>query len=113
MDNFMNFQGIVDASPIIGQFGVQIAFYSDNCAWWTTFPEDLFYNEKGVPRCPHCRSSLKMAPLSDFLKVAYANPKNYGTMGLDALLEAYSRNSSTCQVKFSDYNESIKKRYSK
>ena len=113
MVDFMGLQKIIDDSPIIEQFGVKIAFYSDNCCWWTTYPEDLLYNSKNVPRCPHCRSSLKMAPLEDFLKAAYSKPKNYGSMGLDALVEAHSRNSSICHKKFFEYNDAIRKRYAK
>ncbi len=125
----MYLQQILKESPNIpGYGGGKWAMYSIGCCWWTSYPEDLgelppmhydYENKKiipnpggpGLPCCPHCHSVLMQAPLEDFIKSAQEVPEYYGRMGIDAFIEAHSRNSRVCHQKWDDYADDINRRF--
>jgi len=110
----MEIKEILNDSPVCDCYGEQYAFYSVNCCWWTSFPEDLgetktppiiIENTDGskepigssaLPCCPHCRSILMQAPLKEFIQNAKDNESHYGSGGLDTFLLAHHRNSDKC-----------------
>lgn len=116
----LTIQDILDQSPADGG---QLAFYSANCCWWTSFPEDLGalppvkYNSKtghiepdpgghSLPCCPHCGSVLLQAPLKPFIEEAQKNPEHYGPGGMATFVATHHRNSKTCHQKWNDYQVS-------
>lgn len=125
----MNLQEILDQSPDVpGYGGGKWAMYSVHCCWWTSFPDDLGqlppvkYDPKvkrikpnpgghGLPCCPHCGSVLMQAPLDKFVQAAQASHEHYGDFGIDAFLEAHSRNSKKCHRSWDQYNSDIRRRF--
>jgi hypothetical protein len=121
----MNIQEILTQSPEISAYGGgKWSMYSVHCCWWTSFPEDLGrlpavrYDPKlgritpnpegiGLPCCPHCKSVLMQGPLEGFIAAAQAEPGHYGRFGLDAFLEAFSRNAKSCYPGWDYYNRLI------
>lgn len=108
------------SSPIIPGHDEQLAFYSVGCCFWTSFPEDLgntkdflqpalkeeyatHLKDFGLPCCPHCGSVLMQAPLEKFLAAAVGNPGYYGPGGLEALVQAHSRNAGFCHQTWEEY----------
>lgn len=122
----LTIEQILKESPTIESYGGgKWAFYSANCCWWTSFPEDLGslppvrYDETkmrlvpnpGGPRlpcCPHCHSVLLQAPLEDFIKSAQANPAYYGPLGIDIFTMSHERNSKSCFRTWAAYTVFIK-----
>jgi len=103
---------VLKKSPNVpGYGGGKWAMYSISCCWWTSFPEDLGENVVGFPCCPHCGSLLFQAPLDKFLESAKADPAHYGKFGLDAFLEAHSRNTDRCHAGWDKYNDDIWRRF--
>lgn len=127
----MTLDEILKESPVIpGYGGGQWAMYSMLCCWWTSIPGDLGDTQKprvthydnetgaalgdnspGLPCCPHCGSVLLQAPLKEFVKSAEENPEHYGKFGLDAFVEAHSRNSKVCHRSWQQYNDDIDRRF--
>lgn len=126
----MNEQEILQKSPVVPGQNEKMAFYSVNCCWWTSFPEDLGNTAKflpgkleitsqsgdktmvdfnGLPCCPHCGSVLMQAPLEKFIQDAHKNPIHYGVNGLNAFFRAHSRNSSRCYKNWNLYSGKFEK----
>lgn len=122
----MNKQEILDQSPDIPSYGGgKWAFYSANCCWWTSFPDDLgslppmTYDHEtkrikpnpGGPRlpcCPHCRSVLMQAPLEKFVEFAEQHPDHYGRLGIQIFWASHHRNSPRCYTNWADYEILVK-----
>jgi hypothetical protein len=125
---------LIEVSPDIpGYGGGKWAMYGVHCCWWTTFPEDLGNTAKfmpgkltikgqngqpdtevdfnGLPCCPHCGSILMQAPLEKFIAWAKKDPDHYGKFGIDAFLEAHSKNTNTCHQGWQAYNDDIQRRF--
>lgn len=107
---------LLKESPMLKGYAdepIQMAFYSINCCWWTSFPEDLgllppvaydpnknrIVKNPGGPRlpcCPHCGSVLMQAPLIDFIESAKTTPTHYGKYELETFIASHERNCKSC-----------------
>jgi hypothetical protein len=132
MDLNMTLEDILGKSPYLKGYEkdpIQMAFYSANCCWWTSFPEDLgklppikyvpgkdgkpgkmVKNPGGhqLPCCPHCHSVLLQAPLKNFVAYAKEIPTNYGERGIQTFTLSHERNSKTCFRRWKDYDIFVK-----
>ena len=91
---------ILELSPHIPQMGGRYAFISQNCTWWTTFPEDLKKAPApfNMPICPYCGSTLLQEELEPWLKL---NKDNRDCEGMKRLFLAHHRNAFKCYNGFS------------
>lgn len=111
-ERIRNIKQLLDVSPKIPEYGGgKWAIYAISCCWWTSFPDDLATNAVDLPCCPHCGSLLMQAPLKKFVEFAQENPGHYGKYGIDAFLEAHSRNATTCHDNWNKYNDDIERRF--
>lgn len=119
----MELMDILKSSPdCSGYGGGKWAIYSVGCCWWTSFPDtDLGTTRPfsikiksaggvvknvdafGLPCCPHCGAMLMQTPLEKFVECARNNPDHYGPRGLNAFVDAHSKNCNTCHQKWSEY----------
>lgn len=123
----MTLEEILAQSPFLKGYQeqpIQMAFYSANCCWWTSFPDDLgklppvkyvpgspgkpgrIMADPGghqLPCCPHCKSVLLQAPLINFIAYAKEQPEHYGRSQLKNFTQSHERNSRTCFTTFDQY----------
>lgn len=118
----MTLEEILEQSPVFDSG--KWAFYSANCCWWTSFPDDLgrlppmtYKDGVGVvpnpgghqlPCCPHCHSVLLQAPLKEFIEAAQSKPEHYGKLGLAVFVMSHERNIHQCYQKFEMYEIFLK-----
>jgi len=124
----MKLEEIKSQSPFLEGYDdepIQMAFYSANCCWWTSFPDDLgslppmryspgkdgkpgrMIKDPGghsLPCCPHCGSVLLQAPLLKFIEAAEATPTHYGKYGIQTFIISHERNSMNCYRKWETYD---------